>query len=193
MAEWLTHVLVAFVIASVLAWRYESITGPLVTAAMVGALLPDLRKIYLAVPGESVEATLGIPFSWAPLHSFGGIVICIAIIGILLPRDYRTIGVLMVSLGAFSHVFMDGLLYWPDGLAFEMFWPLTTYQIPVNGWYKSFDQWPMFFALGVALLTLAIGQLRRRTPADPSEQVEQPLPGQEPTTGSETPYPTVGD
>lgn len=162
MAELLTHVLVAYVVATVLSWRYESITTALVTAMMAGALFPDLRKIYLVVPGEAITATLGVPFSWAPLHRLGGLVVCLLLAVVLVGRPQRRLTVALLSVGAFSHVFLDGLLYQVDGRVFRFFWPLTTYGIPFQGWYKSFDLWPLAVALPLAVATAAVS-IHRKT------------------------------
>ena len=55
MTELFTHVLVGYVLATMLSWRWGWITPPLVTVEMFGALLPDLNRLELFVPAETVE------------------------------------------------------------------------------------------------------------------------------------------
>jgi hypothetical protein len=72
MPDVLTHVLVGYVVGSLLAARREG-GGPAdVTLVMAGALSPDFVKIKLLVPDVVVGSALGVPFSWAPLHAIGG-------------------------------------------------------------------------------------------------------------------------
>lgn len=168
MAELLTHVLVAFVVATILSWRYEAITQPLITAAMTGALLPDLRKIALVVPDGTVETALGIPFSWRPLHRLGGILIVICVLALLVARSHRRLVALMLSLGVFSHVFLDTFLYQPDGLAFDLLWPASSYRFPIAGWYKSFDVWPLVVLVPIVVGVVAWSQVGRPVASDDS-------------------------
>lgn len=167
MADLLTHVLVAYVIGSLLAWRYEWFSSALVTAVMAGALLPDLRKIFLVLPGSSVSEFLSIPFSWAPLHDVGGIVIVIAIAVVLVPTTMRLPVLLCLSLGAFEHILFDAFLYWPDGLTWNVIWPVSNVQFAVDGFYKSWDMVPLAITLGLATLVLVGSWYRRSRPTGP--------------------------
>lgn len=164
-ADLLTHVLVAYVLATVLSWRVAAIGPPLVVAAMAGAVLPDLRKVYLVVPDDAVAATVGVPFSWAPLHRLGGVVVCLLLAAVLVDRHHRTRTVLLLALGALTHLVLDGLLAQPDGRVFEVFWPITTYGIPLEGYYVSYDVWPLAIAL-VAAVGVAAWSRRRNRPSD---------------------------
>lgn len=93
MADVLTHVLVGFVIGTVLSIRYEWMGPEHVTLVMIGALSPDFVKISLVVPDYTVATSLGIPFSWSPLHTLGGSVIVVLLGALLLaPRVPETRG-----------------------------------------------------------------------------------------------------
>ena len=79
MADLLTHILVGYVLAVLLSWRADWITAPYITLVMGAAVLPDLNRIELVIPAATIEATLGIPWSWTPLHRVGGtfLIICL--------------------------------------------------------------------------------------------------------------------
>jgi hypothetical protein len=52
---------------------------------MAGAFIPDIVKIQLILPSATVEAALGIPFSWFPIHRLGGTAIRLLIGAVLVP------------------------------------------------------------------------------------------------------------
>ena len=166
MADVLTHVLVAYVIATLLSWRYEWFSPALVTAVMAGALLPDLVKIRLVLPSDTVSAMLGIPFNWAPFHKIGGIVAVIAIITVIVPRAMRAATFISLSMGSFEHLLLDSFLYWPDGLASPMLWPISDFQFAVDGFYKSWDRWPLAITLALVVLVFAASRYRDSRPED---------------------------
>jgi hypothetical protein len=104
---------------------------------MAGAFIPDLGKIRLLIPGNTVTVLLGIPFSWGPLHQFGGTVICILIGGVLVRKASRLRTVLVLSLGAGSHLLADALLLNASGRSYPLLWPLTRWRPPTPGLYLS--------------------------------------------------------
>ena len=63
MAELLTHVLAGLIIATIASWRYAWITPPLVVACMVGAAIPDLNRIDLVLPADTITALIGLPWT----------------------------------------------------------------------------------------------------------------------------------
>ena len=156
MAELLTHVLTGYVIAVVLSWRYEWMTYPFVTVVMAGAILPDLNRLELVIPAAAVEAALGIPFSWTPLHRFGGSFLVVCLGALLAPRRYRRAVFALLAIGAFSHYLLDFFLYKPSGLAGAFLWPISAYRAPVEGFYLSSDRWPAAVATAVAAIVWAV-------------------------------------
>ena len=89
MAELFTHMLVGYVIAVVLSWRYEWITYPYVTLTMGAAILPDLNRIELVLPAATIEAILGVPWLWTPLHRVSGTFIVVCLGTLLAPKPLR--------------------------------------------------------------------------------------------------------
>lgn len=150
MPDLLTHVLFAYVLATLLSRRYEWITSRFVTVAMIGATIPDLTRLKLLVPATTVESTLGLPFSWSPLHQLGGaVVVCVIGATIMTPR-YRRHVLFLLVLGVGSHFLLDALLYKPSGLAYPFFWPLSDTRLVVDGIYISSDRWPALVSILVA-------------------------------------------
>jgi len=152
MAELLTHVLVGYVLAVLLSWRYEWITYPFVVVAMFGALLPDLNRIELLLPAATIEATLQIPWSWTPLHRVGGTLVVIAIGVVLAPATCRRGVAALLALGAGSHYLLDFFLYKPSGLTGPFLWPFTSHRFAVEGFYLSSDRWTAAVMILIALV-----------------------------------------
>ena len=157
MADLLTHVLVAYVLATLLSFRYDWITPAMVTVAMLGAVVPDLTKISLVISSTQVEALIGLPFDWGAIHMFGGTLVAITIGALLTGPAYRRRIFLLLALGAASHHVLDALLINPSGYSYAVFWPLTTYHPPTPGLYLSSDRWP---AVVSALLAVVVWYLR---------------------------------
>ena len=79
MPDLLAHAFLSYAILRILSWRYDWLTTPCVTAGVAGAFIPVIVKIRLLLPSATVQAALGIPFSWSPIHRLGGTAICILI------------------------------------------------------------------------------------------------------------------
>ncbi len=166
MPDVLTHVLIGYVVGTLLAARVEGLGPEAVTVAMAGAISPDLVKIKLLVPDPYVEAALGVPFSWAPLHAVPGVVLVAGLAGLVVSREYRRATVALVLVGAASHLFLDGLLVKPTGYAAELLTPFVDYRTPEVGLYVSSDRWPAAVAGVAAACAWAWRRARdRRDPA----------------------------
>ena len=150
MPDGLAHVLFAYTACTALSWRYEWLTAPYRTAGMAGGLIPDIAKLALFVPAWRVGNALGLPFSWDPLETGGGALVCVALGALfVVPRERRRIaGVLAV--GAATHLLTDALLAKPTGHSFAIAWPLTRYHPPTPGLYQSTEPGPTAVALLLA-------------------------------------------
>lgn len=164
LAELLTHVLVAYALATALSLRYSWITPPYVTMAMVGAMVPDLNRIGLLVPEATVEGLLGVPFSWDALHTPGGTLVVVAIGALLVPTRIRGRVFAVLVLGMVTHLLLDLLLWSPTGYAYPALWPLTSHALPAGNLYLSTDRWPAVCAAAVATLVWYV--VRRRESPD---------------------------
>ncbi|WP_435157054.1 metal-dependent hydrolase [Haladaptatus sp. DFWS20] len=163
MPDLLAHAFIAYSIALLLSWRYDWISPAYATVAMAGAFIPDLTKIKLVISSGTVEQLLGIPFDWNALHTVGGATIAILIgVTVVAPREQRRTFALL-SVGALSHLFADGLLQNPSGHSYAMLWPLTQYHPPTPGLYLSTQAEPMIVAAiaAVVIHNLTKGRLQR--------------------------------
>jgi len=162
-ADLLTHVLTAYVLATLLSLRDDRITPAMVTAAMVGGVVPDLNRIGLLVPSSTVEAALGVPFAWDALLTVGGVAVVIALGTLLVPRRLRPTTAGMLSLGALSHFTLDYLLLFPSGYTHPYLWPVTAAGLPGPNLYLSSARWPAVVAVAAAA-AIYTAAARRRTP-----------------------------
>jgi membrane-bound metal-dependent hydrolase YbcI (DUF457 family) len=160
MAEWLTHVLFAYVLATLLSVRYTWITREYVTIAMIGAIVPDLNRMDLVVDDYVIEAVLGIPFSWGAFHTLGGSLVAVAVGALLVGPRYRIRVFALLVLGMASHHALDLLLINLTGYSYAVLWPLTWYAPPTPGIYSSSDRWPAVVAILVAAVVWRVDARR---------------------------------
>lgn len=160
MPDLLTHVLVAYVAATAASWRYGWLTPSYVTVAMMGAMIPDMTKIRLVLPGYRVESLLSVPFDWFALHTAGGSAVAVLVGTLLVPSRQRRRVFVLLALGAASHHLLDLLLINPSGYSYAVLWPLTGYQPPTPGLYLSTDRWPTL-ASGILALLVRLIDARR--------------------------------
>jgi hypothetical protein len=157
MTDVLTHVFVGFIIGTALSFRFKWLRRPFVTVVMVGALLPDVAKISMVIPPETVESTFGVTFDWFGFHTPFGTTI-VAGIGALLVSDiHRKRVFVLLLLGASSHYVLDSILMSPSRFAYTLLWPFRVQLIPLPMWILSSDRLPAMFTGGVALV-LWLGQ-----------------------------------
>jgi membrane-bound metal-dependent hydrolase YbcI (DUF457 family) len=150
MPDLLTHTLVGYIIATILSFKYEWLTPPWVTIAMMGTFIPDLTKIKLVVPSYLAEQILGIPFDWFALHTFGGAIVSVLIGTVLVPSEYRKRIFALLAIGAGSHIFLDAFLITTSGYMSPMLWPITSYGFAMPELYLSSDRWPALVAGSLA-------------------------------------------
>lgn len=166
-ADVLTHVLVGYVLGMVLAVRYDWMGPAHVTIVMVGALAPDFVKAEIFLPDGLMQYLLGIPFSWAPLHTLGGTILVGLLTALLLAPEYRWHALALFAIGAGSHHVLDIALMNATGQAYAVFWPFLDYRPPAGGLYLSSDRWPAVVAGLAAVAMWALGRYRG-TRAEPS-------------------------
>lgn len=168
MPDVLAHVLVGYVVGTILATRldrFDDLGPETVTVTMAGALAPDFVKVKILFPDPSVEAALGVPFSWGPLHAVSGVVVVALLAGLVVGREYRRPVIALVLLGAATHLFLDSLLIKPTGYALELFAPFSDFTFPAGGLYVSSDRWPTAVAASAAACTWAWRRYREPGPS----------------------------
>ena len=156
MADLLTHSLIAFSIGTMLSWRFKKINAQFITIMMIGSVLPDLTRIGLVIDSTFIEDIVGIPFSWEPLHTLGGVILVILIITLLVNKKDSRFILSLLSLGAFSHLLLDAFLIKVSGRSYTMFFPITIYNPEIPGFYLSTDVWPAVVAGFVTVIIYII-------------------------------------
>jgi len=160
MVDLFTHMLAGFIAGTVLSWRQTWLTKPFVVVTMAGSLLPDLNRIGLLFPAAVIEATLGIPFSWTPLHRVAGTFLIVCLGALLAAQRHRWHVFVLLALGASSHYFLDLFLYKPSGISTPLLWPFFVNGFEIDGLYLSSDRWPAIVAMVLATAIWFIDRTR---------------------------------
>jgi len=166
MADWLTHVLVAYALFTVASWYVEGMDEKWVAVAMVGSVLPDLNRFDLLVREEVVAYLVGHGFSWNGLHTLAGVFVTSAVGALFFgTRRQQKMGFLALLSGAVLHIVVDLPQKYPDGSMISdfYFYPVPVGRPPAPGWYVSADRWVVVVALAVAGAVFFADRHRRRT------------------------------
>ena len=151
MADLLSHVLVAYALFTLAGWRVDAVTRRWVVVAMGGAAIPDLSKASIVVAPRTVEGTIGLPFSYHPFSTLGGVVLVAGVVALLFDREYRR-----RALG----FLVDGLRLSIDGRAGTLLYPLTWWGPPSPGLYLTSDPRVLVVTLVVAAVVFALDRRR---------------------------------
>jgi len=154
MADLLTHVLVAYVAFTVASWAVSWLTERWVVIGMAGAAIPDLVKVDIVLDDRLVESALGVPFSWAPISSLGGVLVIAAGIAVLFAEERRRVYAFLVSGGLLS-LLGDGLRVFADGRADFWLYPLW-WRPPTPSLYVTSDPRVLGLALAVSGIVFSI-------------------------------------
>ncbi len=163
MAEGLTHILFAFVLLTIAGWKIGWLDRRWVIVGMVGSLIPDFNRIDMLLDSGSIEATLGIPFSWGMVHTLGGVLV-VSMIGAALfsnrEQQLKAYGLLVA--GGCSHLLLDAVKAWANGLNGSYLYPVSWWRNPTPGWYVSADRWVILVAIVVVALVYVFDRYVRR-------------------------------
>lgn len=165
MADLLSHVLIVYVLLTLVSWRLEWLGRRWVVVGMGGAFIPDLSKVRLLVDSAVVEELFGVPFTFQHLSTLGGVVLAAGIITLLFERDCwgRVYGLLVV--GGSSHLVVDGLRVWADSRASQWVFPLVpSWRPPTPNLYVSSDPTVPLVVLSVSVAVFLVD--RRYAQAD---------------------------
>ncbi|MBV0900425.1 hypothetical protein [Haloarcula salina] len=159
MADLLTHLLVPYVLLTIASWRVDWLDRTWVVVGMGGAAIPDMVKLNIVLDSNAVEAALGIPFTYAPLSSLGGVLLIGGVITMAFDRRHwsRVFG--LVTFGGLTSLVLDGMRVYADGRASAYLYPFTNWRPPTPSLYVSSDPRVLVVAL---LIAGAVALLDRR-------------------------------
>lgn len=158
MPDMLTHVLAAYFLFSVIAWRVDRISDAYIPIAMVGALIPDLAKITWFI-APSVMESLPIPIALVAIHRLGGVVVLAGLGALLFERGKKMPVFAVMTTGGIFHLFLDVFNTWATGRAPPYLYPITWWQPPSGNLYVSAEFWPAVLSV---LAAVSIWTLKRR-------------------------------
>ncbi|RLN01903.1 hypothetical protein [Haloarcula sp. Atlit-7R] len=163
MADLLTHLLALYILLTVMSWRVDWLDRRWVVVGMGGAAIPDVVKVRIVVNEETVGALLGVPFTYMPLSTLGGVLLLAGLITVAFERRYwgRVFG--LMTFGGLTSLLLDGLRVYADGRASAWLYPFTNWRPPTPSLYVSSDPTVLVVAL---LAAGAVAVLDRRVRRD---------------------------
>lgn len=170
MADLLAHVLVAYVLLTVASWRVDAVSRRWVVVGMGGAAIPDLSKVGIVAPSRTIENALGVPFSYGPVSTLGGVVLVAGVIALLFCRERRREAFAFLLVGGVTSLLVDALRVTIDGRTTSFLYPLTWWRPPSPNLYLTSD--PRVLGVAVALAAVAYVLDRRRSKTGSSERPE---------------------
>jgi MFS superfamily sulfate permease-like transporter len=165
MADLLSHVLVAYVLFTLADWRVEAVTRRWVVVAMGGAAIPDLVKLSIVVDPRTFEKAVGLPLSYHPFSTLGGVVLVAGLIALLFGREYRRRAWGFLVAGGVTSLVVDGLRLSINGRAGTLLYPLTWWGPPSPNLYLTSDPRVLVVTLVVTAVVFVLDR-RRSTRAD---------------------------
>jgi len=139
MADLLTHLLVPYILLTVASWAVGWLDRRWVVVGMGGAAIPDLVKIGIVLDERVVEAFLGVPFTYMPVSTLGGVLLLAGVITVAFERRRwrRVFG--LVTFGGLTSLLLDGMRVYADGRASAWLYPFTNWRPPTPSLYVSSD------------------------------------------------------
>lgn len=161
MTDLLTHVLTAYVLATVASWRLGWLHRRHVPLAMLGAAIPDAAKVYLLLGGVRTTVA-GVEVGWLALQTLGAGLAFALVGGLLVPPAERRATLAALVGGLCTHVGMDYFVIRAGGLSPPYLYPFTWAQLPAGNLYLSADVWPSVVAVVVAASVVLVDRRRVR-------------------------------
>ncbi|EMA17629.1 metal-dependent hydrolase [Haloarcula marismortui] len=155
MADLLTHLLAPYILLTVASWRVDWLDQRWVVVGMGGAAIPDLVKVGIVLNERVVEAFLGVPFTYMPVSTLGGVLLLAGVITVAFERRRwrRVFG--LVTFGGLTSLLLDGMRVYADGRASAWLYPFTNWRPPTPSLYVSSDPTVLVVAL-LAAGTVAV-------------------------------------
>jgi hypothetical protein len=136
----LTGLLVTWGLLTAASWWVDRLRPPWIVVALGGVAIPDLVKIRLLVDGSTVEALLGMPFSWGGIETIGGVALLAGAITMAFDRRWWSRVFALLVAGGVIGLLLDGLRMFADGRSGTWLFPvLPTYRPPTPGLFITAD------------------------------------------------------
>ena len=165
MADLLTHILVPYVILTVVSWQFDWLTKRWIIIGMAGAAIPDLVKINILLDHSVIESFLGMPFSYAPISSLGGVLFITGAITVFFQRHRRQVFAFLVF-GGLTSLVVDGLRVFADGQSGFWLYPFTWIRPPTPSLYVTSDVRVLITAMIISAVVFISDQWKQRNIAE---------------------------
>jgi len=159
MADLLTHVLVPFVLLTPASWRFDRLSKRWIVLVMAGAAIPDLVKIDNVLDEGLIQTALGVPFSYDPISTLGGVLIIAGAITLCFGTERRRVYAVLVF-GGLTSLVLDGLRVFVDGQANFWLYPFVWWRPPAPSLYVTSDPGVLVVALAASTLVFLLDRYR---------------------------------
>jgi hypothetical protein len=159
MADLLTHVLVPFVLLTPASWRFDRLSKRWIVLAMAGAAIPDLVKIDNVLDEGLIQTALGVPFSYDPISTLGGVLVIAGAITLCFGAERRRVYAFLVF-GGLTSLVLDGLRVFVDGRANFWLYPFVWWRPPTPSLYVTSDPGVLVVALAASTLVFLLDRYR---------------------------------
>jgi hypothetical protein len=159
MADLLTHVLVPFVLLTPASWRFDRLSKRWIVLAMAGAAIPDLVKIDNVLDEGLIQTALGVPFSYDPISTLGGVLVIAGAITLCFGTERRRVYAVLVF-GGLTSLVLDGLRVFVDGQANFWLYPFVWWRPPTPSLYVTSDPGVLVVALAASTLVFLLDRYR---------------------------------
>ena len=78
MPDWITHIIVAWTLCTILGFKYKQFNQQNIAIVMVGALIPDIYKLYLIVSHFGIQ----MQYFLTPIHLPAGSILIACLISL---------------------------------------------------------------------------------------------------------------
>jgi hypothetical protein len=122
---------------------------------MAGAAIPDLVKVSIVLDASVVESVLGLPFSYDPISSVGGVLCLVGAIAIFFESQRRRVFLLLLF-GGLTSLVVDGLRVFADGRSGFWLYPFTWWRPPTPSLYVTSDIRVLVVAILISMVVFAL-------------------------------------